>query len=264
MPRWKIASAKRRAKSRARCGRSILHLRTIIYLTVWGGIGLGLLFALGTRSRTDLTVAQDRNPPFMLMSDGSIRNAYTLKLRNMESRPRGMEVSIEGLPGAVMWTDDMPREAARTARSRAMSPPTGHRYDARLCRARRRTRKRPANSTFTLRSLDEQDEKRHRRSPLRCADRRTMKGKRHEAATSLHRLARWPRSWSCFFGVVDRGEPHHGALCQVDLRRGRGREFLCRQPALQSLAGRGRSSQKQLGWKADAGAPAGWPDVGCA
>ena len=77
--------------------KSILHPRTIVYLTVWGGIGLGLLFALGTRNRTGLTIAQDRNPPFMLMSDGSIRNAYTLKLRNMESRPRTMEVAIEGL-----------------------------------------------------------------------------------------------------------------------------------------------------------------------
>ncbi len=48
----------------------------------------------------------------MLMSDGSVRNAYTVKLRNMESRPREMRVSIEGLPGAVMWTDEMPREDA--------------------------------------------------------------------------------------------------------------------------------------------------------
>ncbi len=92
--------------------KTILHLRTIIYLAVWGGIGLTLLFVLSTRDHTGLTVAKDRNPPFMLMSDGSVRNAFTLKLRNMESRPRRMEVSLEGLPGAVMWSDDMPRDAA--------------------------------------------------------------------------------------------------------------------------------------------------------
>src|SRR5690606_23155675 len=73
--------------------KTILHPRTVIYFFVWAGLGLGLLFLLGTRNHTDLTIAQDRNPPYMLMSDGSVRNSYTLKLRNMESRPREMEVS---------------------------------------------------------------------------------------------------------------------------------------------------------------------------
>ena len=84
----------------------------MIYFLVWGGIGLGMLFALGARTHTEISVAQDRNPPFMLMSDGSVRNAYTVKLRNMESRPRTMRVTLEGLPGALMWTDTMPREDA--------------------------------------------------------------------------------------------------------------------------------------------------------
>jgi hypothetical protein len=51
----------------------------------------------------------------MLMSDGSVRNAYTLKLRNMESRPRQMRIVLEGLPGAAMWTDEIGRaDAARS------------------------------------------------------------------------------------------------------------------------------------------------------
>ena len=86
--------------------------RTILYFCVWAAIGLGLLFTLGTRVHTGLTVAKDRNPPYILMSDGSVRNAYTLRLRNMQGRPRDMEIAIEGLPGAVMWTEDMAREAA--------------------------------------------------------------------------------------------------------------------------------------------------------
>lgn len=89
--------------------------RTILYFAVWAGIGLGLLFLLGARVHTDLTVAKDRNPPYILMSDGSVRNAYTLRLRNMQSRPRRMEISIEGLSAAKMWSDDMGmEEAART------------------------------------------------------------------------------------------------------------------------------------------------------
>tara|TARA_R110000751_G_scaffold2018_14_gene9836 strand:+ start:56699 stop:58282 length:1584 start_codon:yes stop_codon:yes gene_type:complete len=97
--------------------RTLLRPRTIAYSMIWAGIGGALLFALGTRSHTELTVAPDRNPPYMLMSDGSVRNSYTLKIRNMESRPREMEIAVEGLPGAVMWTDTINRgEAAATQR----------------------------------------------------------------------------------------------------------------------------------------------------
>lgn len=95
--------------------KSLLRPRTIVYFTVWAAIGLGLLFALGTRAHTGISAAPDRNPPYMLMSDGSVRNAYTLKLRNMESRPRTMRVVLEGLPGAVMWTDEIDRKDAARA-----------------------------------------------------------------------------------------------------------------------------------------------------
>ena len=90
----------------------IWHPRTLVYFAIWAAIGLALLFALGTRRHLDLAVQKDRNPPFMLLSDGSVRNAWTLKLKNMEGRPRAMHVVLEGLPGAVMWTDTMGRDQA--------------------------------------------------------------------------------------------------------------------------------------------------------
>ena len=92
--------------------KTALHWRTLVYFGVWAAIGLALLFALGTRQRIDLSVAKDRNPPFMLLSNGEVRNDYTIKLRNMEARPRPMSVTLEGLPGAVMWTDEMGRQSA--------------------------------------------------------------------------------------------------------------------------------------------------------
>ncbi|GGY93505.1 cytochrome c oxidase accessory protein CcoG [Novosphingobium colocasiae] len=86
--------------------------RTLVYFTVWGSIGLALLFMLGTRIHTDLTAAKDRNPPYIVLSDGSIRNAYTLRIRNMEGRPRRMEIALEGLSGGLLWSDDVGREQA--------------------------------------------------------------------------------------------------------------------------------------------------------
>lgn len=86
--------------------------RTMVYFGVWSAIGLGLLFLLGTRVHTELTVAKDRNPSFITLSDGSVRNAYTLRLRNMQDRPRRMEISLDGLPQGRMWTDDGDRAGA--------------------------------------------------------------------------------------------------------------------------------------------------------
>ncbi len=102
--------------------RTLLRPRTLVYFGVWGAIGLAMLFALGVRSHTELSASPDRNPPFMLMSDGSIRNSFTLKLRNMESRPREMEIAIEGLPGAVMWTDTIRREDAAPTQTIDVGP----------------------------------------------------------------------------------------------------------------------------------------------
>lgn len=101
--------------------RLIWHPRTLVYLGVWSAVGLALLFALGARRHLDISVAKDRNPPFMLLSDGTVRNAYTLKLRNMEARPRRFAVTLEGLPTARMWSDDMPRAAAQASLTREVA-----------------------------------------------------------------------------------------------------------------------------------------------
>ncbi|MGB3472245.1 MAG: cytochrome c oxidase accessory protein CcoG [Erythrobacter sp.] len=98
--------------------KALLRPRTFIYFGLWGGIGAALLFALGTRTHTDLTVSPDRNPPYMLLKDGSVRNAYTLRLRNMEARPRDMQIALIGLPeGSAMWTDAIGRNDAAAKQS---------------------------------------------------------------------------------------------------------------------------------------------------
>ncbi|MBZ9798516.1 cytochrome c oxidase accessory protein CcoG [Mesorhizobium sp. ES1-4] len=82
--------------------RNIFRPRTFIYLGAWSAIGLALLYSLLTRERLELNVLHDRNPQFVTLSDGSIRNGYTVKLLNMIPEPRTIEVSLQGLPGAEM------------------------------------------------------------------------------------------------------------------------------------------------------------------
>ena len=62
-----------------------------------------MLVSVVTRDRLDINVIPDRNPLYVTLSDGSIRNGYTLKVLNMTSEPRTFEVAIEGLPESGMW-----------------------------------------------------------------------------------------------------------------------------------------------------------------
>ena len=94
--------------------RTLLRPRTLIYFGVWSTIGLSLLFVLGNRTRIDISAQQERNPIYVMLSNGDIRNSYTIRLRNMESRPRRMEVSMAGLPGGRMWRgEETEAEAAQ-------------------------------------------------------------------------------------------------------------------------------------------------------
>lgn len=92
--------------------RRLMRLRTLIYFLIWAGIGCGMLFALGTRTRLDLSVSQTRNPLYVRLADGSIRNGYTLRVRNMENRPRSVVIGLAGLPSAVIWNEGGRRESA--------------------------------------------------------------------------------------------------------------------------------------------------------
>ncbi len=81
--------------------------RTLVYLGAWSAIGIGLLVALGARDRLEVNVLHDRNPQFVKLSDGSIRNGYNVKLLNMIPEPRTVMLKIEGLPGAVMTIPEL-------------------------------------------------------------------------------------------------------------------------------------------------------------
>jgi cytochrome c oxidase accessory protein FixG len=80
----------------------VYRLRSLIYLGAWLAIGVFMLTMLLTRDRLEVNVQHDRNPVFVQLSDGSIRNGYTVKLLNMIPEPRTIFLSLEGLPGATM------------------------------------------------------------------------------------------------------------------------------------------------------------------
>ena len=92
----------------------IVRPRTLVYAGLWSLIGVLMLIGLLTRDRLDINVLPDRNPLFVTLSDGSIRNGYTLKLLNMLPEPRQFTVAVEGLPGASLWLAD-PEDSGATS-----------------------------------------------------------------------------------------------------------------------------------------------------
>ncbi|MCY3984506.1 MAG: cytochrome c oxidase accessory protein CcoG [Roseovarius sp.] len=71
--------------------------RTLIYLFVYAAIGIAMLVHLGMRERLDVKILPDRNPQFVVLSDGSIRNGYELKILNMKGESQQFLISVGGL-----------------------------------------------------------------------------------------------------------------------------------------------------------------------
>ena len=78
----------------------IVRPRTIVYAVALALVGFTMLYALVTRDLLQVSVLRDRNPLFVVLSDGSIRNGYTVKVINKEYQPHTFRISVDGLKGA--------------------------------------------------------------------------------------------------------------------------------------------------------------------
>ncbi|MBB5222247.1 polyferredoxin [Amaricoccus macauensis] len=75
--------------------RRILRPRVLLYTVLWSGFGLALIAALVFRTDMSIGVDPVRNPVNVTLSDGSIRNAYEIRLRNMTGYERDFTLSVE-------------------------------------------------------------------------------------------------------------------------------------------------------------------------
>jgi cytochrome c oxidase accessory protein FixG len=75
-----------------------LRPRTAFYGAVLLLVSAIMLVTFTTRHTLDLDVLRDRNPNFVTLADGAVRNAYTLKLMNRSDRQRALELTITDVP----------------------------------------------------------------------------------------------------------------------------------------------------------------------
>ena len=89
----------------------LVRPRTILYAGAMAVVATIMLIALLVRPDLDVSVLRDRNPLYVKLSDGGVRNGYTIKLLNKLYGPRELGLGIAGLPGAKFNVVGLENEA---------------------------------------------------------------------------------------------------------------------------------------------------------
>ncbi|MGE0716785.1 MAG: cytochrome c oxidase accessory protein CcoG [Alphaproteobacteria bacterium] len=80
----------------------LVRPRTLIYAALIAVVGVVMLTALALRASVEMTVQRDRSPLWVMLADGRIRNAYTVKLLNKTRDEHVYVLSVDGLADAVV------------------------------------------------------------------------------------------------------------------------------------------------------------------
>lgn len=76
--------------------------RTLLYAGLLCIVAAVMSVAFFLRTDTELTVQRDRSPNFVRLSNGDIRNSYTVKILNKRRLEQHFQISLEGLPSAAL------------------------------------------------------------------------------------------------------------------------------------------------------------------
>jgi cytochrome c oxidase accessory protein FixG len=89
-----------------------LRARTLLYAALIVVVGSVMLYALLDRAEYGIAVIHDRNPLYVRLSDGGIRNAYAVRFVNKENEPRRFNLTVSGIDGAAIEIIGTERDSA--------------------------------------------------------------------------------------------------------------------------------------------------------
>ena len=78
----------------------IIRPRTLVYAGAIAVVGGVMALALFNRQPAQISAIHDKNPIYVKLSDGSIRNAYTIRILNKSLNTKHYRISVDGLPNA--------------------------------------------------------------------------------------------------------------------------------------------------------------------
>lgn len=89
----------------------LLRFRSFWYAGIMAIVAGGMLYGLLTRTAMELTLIHDRNPLYVQLSDGQIRNGYTVSILNKTHENHLYQLNATGLEQSVLRvqsTQDIP------------------------------------------------------------------------------------------------------------------------------------------------------------
>ena len=104
--RYDTASGVRNLRSRADLFRHLARPRVLAYTALLVALVAALSIHLSMRPTLKLDVARDRGVLGREVEDGLVENVYSLQVENLGSVPHRLQVSVDGLPGAFIASED--------------------------------------------------------------------------------------------------------------------------------------------------------------
>jgi cytochrome c oxidase accessory protein FixG len=89
----------------------LVRPRTLLYSALIGVVGLAMAAALYFKTVLEINVVPERTPLYVTLSDGSVRNAYEVKILNKLYDTRIFRIKTEGLQGARVTVLGMESQA---------------------------------------------------------------------------------------------------------------------------------------------------------
>jgi cytochrome c oxidase accessory protein FixG len=86
----------------------LLRTRTVVYAAMLLVVAVVMLAALASRSDLAMSVQQDRNPLYVQLADGAVRNGYVLKVSNKTRVPMQLRLTVDGLGQAELFQAGAP------------------------------------------------------------------------------------------------------------------------------------------------------------
>lgn len=78
----------------------IVRTRTVLYAVIIVAVAAVMTYTMATRRNDSVNVIHDRNPLFVRLSDGAVRNGYAVHILNKTLETQSFVLKISGLPDA--------------------------------------------------------------------------------------------------------------------------------------------------------------------
>jgi cytochrome c oxidase accessory protein FixG len=92
--------------TRSQTLRHVLRPRVLIYSCILGSIVLAMAVSLALRTPFKVDVVRDRGSLARIVSGGSIENVYRLQVMNATESDQKFHISVEGLPGLKLASEE--------------------------------------------------------------------------------------------------------------------------------------------------------------